>query len=120
MALYPDPLQGGTPNLQGSGGPLQGGASPQQTLNTQQVQGVQAPTPSLQPSVAVPNQYVTPAPAPVPQPQQPAQVTPLNSLFDPYIGSRPSPANPGVLEYFNKQTNQGFSTPQQLFNFASG
>ncbi len=43
----------------------------------------------------------------------------INSIFSPYIGSRPSASNPGVLKYYNKQTGQGFSTPQDLYNFAS-
>lgn len=120
-----DPLQGGAINLQGATPPLQGSdpqlqqpVTPQQPVNPQN----QQPT---APSVTVPTQYTTPAPAPAPVPQpaqaaQPAQATPLNSIFDPYIGSRPSPSNSSVLEYFNKQTGQGFSTPQELFNFASG
>jgi hypothetical protein len=110
-------LQGGTPTIQGTTPQLQGGTNPQLATNPQNQQ------PTVPSSVQVPQQYITsaPAPAPVPAPQpQTAQVTPLNSIFDPYIGSRPSPANGSVLEYFNKQTNQGFSTPQELFNFASG
>jgi hypothetical protein len=105
------PLQGGAIQLQGTTPQIQGGVNPQQAANPQQ--------PTVASSVPVPNQYITPAPAPQPQPQT-AQVTPLNSIFDPYIGSRPSPSNGSVLEYFNKQTGQGFSTPQELFNFASG
>lgn len=48
-----------------------------------------------------------------------AQPDKLNSIFDPFIGSRPSASNPGVLEYFNKQNGQGFSNANDLFGFAS-
>jgi len=37
----------------------------------------------------------------------------LNSL----IGQRPSPSNPSVTEFYNTQTGQGFSNPQDLANF---
>jgi len=39
----------------------------------------------------------------------------LNSL----IGQRPSPSNPNATEYYNTQTNQGFSSPQQLADFVN-
>jgi hypothetical protein len=109
-------LQGGAQPLQGTTPSLQGGVNPQQPVNPQN------PQPTV-PSVTVPSQYVAPQPTPAPQPQPTPQAAPdtsLNSIFQPYIGSRPSPSSPGVLEYFNKQTGQGFSTPQELFNFASG
>lgn len=41
--------------------------------------------------------------------------TSLSSL----IGQRPSSSNPGVTEYYNTQTGQGFSSPQQLADFVN-
>jgi len=42
----------------------------------------------------------------------------LNQQFDPYIGTRQIPGQVET-EYFNKQTNTGFSNPQQLFDYAT-
>lgn len=35
------------------------------------------------------------------------------------IGQLPSPSNPNVTEYYNTQTGQGFSSPQQLADFVN-
>jgi hypothetical protein len=35
------------------------------------------------------------------------------------IGTRPSPSNPKVIEYYDKQTGQGFSSPQALADFVN-
>lgn len=39
----------------------------------------------------------------------------INSL----IGQRPSPSNPSITEYYNTQTGQGFTNPQELANFVN-
>ena len=120
MALqYSDLLQGSSPNLQGSTPTLQGAANPQQAY------GPVPPTISG-PTATAPTTTTAPKPAPAPiAPIAPTSVqvvqpdTQINPLFSPYIGSRPSASNPGVLEYYNKQTGQGFSSPQELYSFAS-
>jgi hypothetical protein len=64
--------------------------------------------------ISAPKLTATPITGPVAQPD--AQI---NSIFSPHIGSRASASNPGVLEYYNKQTGQGFSNAQDLYSFAS-
>src|SRR6266404_4829391 len=107
MDIYGNPtLQGGAAPLQGSQPSLQGGASPQPATS---IYGPAAPTIT---APAAPQAPAAPRALAAPRPVQTAQPTPLNSIFDPHIGTRPSPSNPGVLEYYNKQTGQGFSNPQ--------
>src|SRR5579864_4683452 len=116
-----DLLQGNSQPLQGGAPPIQGGANPQNQASTL------TPTTSVQVPAPYAPTPAQPAPQPVPQvgtgistkPQAPATPVQLNSTFSPYIATRPSPSNPNVLEYYNSQTGQGFSTPQDLFNFAS-
>lgn len=117
--LYGDPynLQGGGTTLQGSSPTLQPAASPQQTASYGSTpQPAPAPTTSTASYTPTPAPTVTATPirTPVAQPD-----TQINSIFSPFIGSRPSGVNPGVLEYYNKQTGQGFSSPQDLYSFAS-
>src|SRR5216684_7624820 len=82
--------------------------------------------PSLVQPPQTPTQPISqPATQPAPQPPaqqqgQQAQPVQLNSIFSPHIGTRASQVNPTQLEYFNKQTGQGFSTEQQALTFASG
>src|SRR5579885_1227132 len=110
-------LQGNSQALQGSAPTLQPAGNPQQTANY----GTPAPTvtaPAPTPVTPVkPVQPATPISASTVQVAQPDSQ--INSFFSPFIGSRPSASNPGVLEYYNKQTGQGFSSPQDLYNFAS-
>ena len=110
-------LQGDPLNLQGGGiaNNLQGApaATIQPAGNPQN-----APAYGMGPTLPTPQQQ--PQQTPQPPIAQPAQSVPLNSIFNPYIGTRASASNPGVLEYFNKQNGQGFSNPTDLFNYASG
>src|SRR5258706_8144019 len=118
MVIYGNPIptiQGGVPNLQGSSPTLQPAGNPQQAAP---VYGPPAPAPIQPRGPAAPA-----APAPRISTSAAIQVarpdTQINSIFSQFIGSRPSASNPGVLEYYNKQTGQGFSNPQDLYNFAS-
>ncbi|MGE0126674.1 MAG: hypothetical protein AB7U82_01120 [Blastocatellales bacterium] len=90
------------------------------------VPGMAAPRPAAQP-VAPRGTAPAQKPAaqsvsqPVPQPRPVQQVDPtglVGSAFGQYIGARPSPSNPGVAEFFRKDTNQAL-TADQLFAYAS-
>lgn len=124
MDIYGNPtpsLQGSVSPLQGSQPTLQGGYNPQQATG---IYGPPAPTiaaPSAPAAPAAPKAPVAPAaPRPTVSSIQVAQPdAQINSIFSPYIGSRPSASNPGTLEYYNKQTGQGFANPQALYSFAS-
>lgn len=111
--LFGDPtnIQGGTTTIQGSSPTLQPAYNPQQPAPY-------GPTPAPVQAPAAPKAPVAPTyqPAPI-QVAQPD--TQINSIFSPFIGSRPSVSSPGTLEYYNKQTGQGFSDPQDLYSFAS-
>lgn len=39
--------------------------------------------------------------------------------FDKYLGTRQSSINPTVTEYYRKDNNQGFETPQKLFDYTN-
>lgn len=111
IQLFGSPnLQGGSTNLQGSNPNLQGGVNPQQTASPV------APTP-----VATAPRPAAPRPAPVaaaPKPVTPtAQPIQINPIYSQYVQTRPSPSNPGVLEYFNPQNQQGFSNPNDVYNY---
>jgi hypothetical protein len=118
--LFGDPfnLQGNNQNLQGgNGGNLQPAGNPQQ---------VYGPVPAVKPAPAPVR--VAPRPAPVARKPAPVRrVAPAPTLdpsglvggpYSQYIGARPSPINPGVAEYFRKDTGQALDQ-QGLFNYAS-
>jgi hypothetical protein len=116
MDLYGNPT-----NLQGGSAAIQGGSPALQPAgNPQQAAGLYGP-PSPQPAAPVRTTPTLAAPKPsYGAPVQTAQPdTQINSIFSSFIGSRPSPSNPGVLEYYNKQTGQRFSSADQLYSFAS-
>ncbi len=112
-------LQGSDPNLQGSyGGNLQPAGNPQQATGL--YGPVISPTPAPAPTIAAPKAPTAPAAPRAATSVQVAQPdAAINSIFQPFIGSRSSTSNPGVLEYYNKQTGQGFSNPNDLFSYAS-
>lgn len=114
--LFGDPF-----GLQGGGGNMQGGYNPQTTGNPQQVYGPVQNTPR---PVAVAPRPVTPRPvvaprqaAPTPQPAPIVQPVAINPAYSPYVQTRASKTNPGVLEYYNPANQMGFSNPQDVFNY---
>jgi hypothetical protein len=121
IQLFGDPY-----NLQGGGTILQGGVNPQQTANPQtQVYG---PVPVAPKPVTVAPKPVAPKPIVAPRPVTPTYAAPkpvvptaqpiaINPLYSQFVQTRPSPSNPGVLEYYNPQNNAGFSNPQDVFNY---
>jgi hypothetical protein len=113
--LFGDPynLQGSTPSLQGGNAnlflqvanPLAPAPAP-----------ASAPAPRLAQPVAPRPRTVAPAPvAPARPTAQPIQ---LNPLYSKYVATRPSPSNPGVLEYYRTDTNQALNQ-SDLFSFLS-
>lgn len=118
VKLFGDPynLQGGGGNLQGGNANLQGGYNPQQVYGP--VPAV--PTPAPRPA---PQRTVTPRPTatPVftaPQPAAPVvQPVQISSMYAPYVQTRASKVNPGVLEYYNPSNGMGFSNPNDVFNY---
>jgi CHAP domain len=111
MATLYDPTQS---NLL-YGGSLAGGAAP--VLKP----AVAAPAPAPIPAPAPKPAYVAPRPAaPVAAPTpaaptaQPIQIAPE---YAQYVETRPSPSNPGVLEYYNPENNMGFSSEQDVYNY---
>ncbi len=89
---------------------MQGGYNPMQTGNPQQVYNPLAPAP-----VATAQRPATPrVTAPQPAAVQPVQIS---AQYAPYVQTRPSPSNPGVLEYYNPQNGIGFSNPNDVFNY---
>src|SRR6185503_9993831 len=116
--LFGDPfsLQGNNQNLQGGSG-----ASLQPTGNPQQVYGPM-PTTNPAPVAVAPKpaptvRRVAPAPRPAPKPTlDPSGL--VGGLYSPYIGARPSPSNPGVAEFYRKDTGQALDQ-QGLFNYAN-
>src|SRR5258708_11365466 len=119
---YPAPLQGGAIPLQGTIPNLQGGANPQNPAPAATIAPatpVQVPQAfHIQPQIGTGISTPAPQPAPV-TPSQPAQAQPLNSIFQPHLATRPSQVNPNVPEYYRTDTGQGFSSPPDLFNYAS-
>lgn len=113
----PVQLFGNVNNLQGGGIGLQGGYNPMQTGNPQQpfnpVAPV-APKPVAQPRPAAPRVSAPRVVAPVIPTAQPVQINPLYSQ---YVQTRPSQANPGVLEYYNPANNMGFANPNDVYNY---
>src|SRR5687768_4267211 len=108
----------GNVNLQGAGNPQQGGYNPMQTGNPQQVYNPVAPAPnpvSAPKPASAPRPVQTFAPAQAQAPQ--AQPVQISNQFSQYVQTRPSPTNPGVLEYYNPKNGQGFSNPNDVFNY---
>lgn len=109
-------LQGDPYNLQGSSG-----AGLQQAGNLQQVYG---PVPPVTPAPTV-----TPAKPiggqsggnrtyyPQQSSQAKAQPIQLDPLYAQFVGTRASTVNPGVLEYFNTESGQGFSNERDVLNY---
>jgi hypothetical protein len=114
MNLFGDPtnLQGGIAPIQGSSPVLQPAGNPQQPASY-------GPTPAPAVKAPVAPKPVAPRIGTAASVQVAHPDTQINSIFSPFIGSRPSASNPGTLEYYNKQTGQGFSNPNDLYNFAS-
>ncbi|HEX8196359.1 MAG TPA: peptidoglycan DD-metalloendopeptidase family protein [Pyrinomonadaceae bacterium] len=120
VKLFGDPysLQGGSGNLQGGNANLQGGYNPQQVYGP--VAPVQRPAPQPAPQRTVaPRPAATPVfTAPAPQPVAPVvQPVQISSMYSPYVQTRASKVNPGVLEYFNPSNGMGFSNPNDVFNY---
>src|SRR5437870_4031381 len=106
--LFGDPA-----NLQGGSSSLQGGYNPQQATGLygppSPAPVATAPNPTAQTTRKAAPRLVSSRPAAVQVAQPDSQI---NSIFENHIGSRPSASNPGVLEYYNKDTGQGFSNEQ--------
>ena len=106
IQLFGDPY-----NLQGGSTQLQGGVNPQTTFNPQQPATTQqtsvAPTPTTSVAPSTTSSVLT------------AQPKTLNSLYSPYIGTRPSSVNPSVLEYYNKENNLAFPDQTTTLAYAS-
>ncbi len=90
-----------------------------QTVNPMQVANPMAPAAAPKPVVAPrPAAPAAPRPVAAPRPTTPtAQPVQINPAYAQYVQTRPSPSNPGVLEYFNPQNNQGFRNENDVFNY---
>ena len=104
---------------------LQGGANPHQTAPALALQPAASPQQPVNPQQSIPPKQTTPiAPRPVATTTPKPQPAPVNTnglvgtAFSRFIGTRPSPVNPSVAEFFRTDTNQAL-TPQQLFSYAS-
>jgi len=108
-------LFGNINTLQGGTG-VQAGANPMQTGNPQQGYNPVAPVAPVAPKPAVAPRTTAPR---VVAPQSAPQVQPvqISQAFAPYVQTRPSPSNPGVLEYYNPQNGKGFSNPNDVFSY---
>ena len=104
ILLQGDPfsLQGGKQNLQGGAVNLQPAASPQA--------GPVAPTPVAAPK-PVSKPVATRSTTPTAQPIQ------LDPLYAQFVGTRPSPVNPSVLEYYNAESGASFSNERDVLNY---
>jgi murein DD-endopeptidase MepM/ murein hydrolase activator NlpD len=87
-----------------------------QTYNPLQVANPVQPKPVVAPKVVAPA-APRPVAAPVVRPVQSAQPIQISPTYAQYVQTRPSKVNPGVLEYYNPQNQQGFSSPQDVFNY---
>src|ERR1044072_5130800 len=111
VQLFGDPF-----NLQGNNQILQGGSAValQPAGNPQQAY---APVPSVRPAPVTTKPATTRRTAPAPRPAPAPTLDPsglVGSLYSPYIGARPSPANPSVAEFYRKDTGQALDQ-QGLF-----
>lgn len=99
-------LQGSTPALQGSMPVLQGGSPV--------VQAAPQPKPVIPAArPAAPKPVVRAA---TPAPKQTASPWQIAPQYTPYVGTRASRINPGVLEFFNPENNMGFSNERDVLN----
>jgi murein DD-endopeptidase MepM/ murein hydrolase activator NlpD len=104
-------LFGNNYNPQATGNPMG------QTYNPLQVAN---PTQPAVPKIVAPAapRAVAPRPVAVAAPRVPtAQPIAINPTYAQYVQTRPSPSNPGVLEYFNPQNGIGFERDTDVFNY---
>lgn len=101
-------LQGDPYNLQGSSG-----AGLQPAGNPQQVYGPVPPTVAT--PVTTPKPVAQPVHTSIPRLDATGLV---GASLSPYIGARPSPSNPGVAEFFRKDSGEALDQTG-LFNYAS-
>lgn len=107
-------LFGNNYNPMATGNPMGQTYNPLQVANPMQPA---APRPVAAPRAVAPRPVSQPAPRPVAPSIPTAQPIQINPAYAQYVQTRPSPSNPGVLEYFNPQNGIGFSSPNDVINY---